>query len=105
MGTHPIFESDFDCLTDMSGNICKIKISIKSFDHSKMSFRYEKTKPLGKLMKKDCQAKEYGDYTDYRFKTVDGDKVEEDDTAEGLCLEDGDAILIFRQQIGGRFEH
>merc|ERR1712037_89765 len=26
MGTHPIFESDFDCLTEKNGKICKWKI-------------------------------------------------------------------------------
>merc|ERR1712174_10042 len=41
MGTHPIFESDFDCLTDMLQNfrICGNCIRKNSFGHSKNYYK------------------------------------------------------------------
>jgi len=49
MGTHPIFESDFDCLTEMAARFSISKFNVVGFDLDMTLCRY-RTKPMMNLV-------------------------------------------------------
>merc|ERR1711931_540405 len=51
MGTHPIFESDFDCLTDRDWLLPKSKWQRKLDEERRLSWPFKRTKPTSSVTK------------------------------------------------------
>merc|ERR1712203_828817 len=108
MGTHPIFESDFDCLTDLSVEMprrraenqpqfirtrrsAEISVKVVGQDGSVVPFRIEKNLPLRQIMQTYCyqQGLEMS-MVRFHFSTPVGPcLVKETDTALRLKMKDG----------------
>merc|ERR1712037_105003 len=62
MGTHPIFESDFDCLTEMSDfktdKKCRIHVAVLGEDGEMLIFKMKTDCRFIKLMSAYCKRKQ-----------------------------------------------
>ncbi|EME31696.1 small ubiquitin-related modifier [Galdieria sulphuraria] len=90
--------------TAMSGSLepsdeSKLQITVRDGEGGQMTFRVRKSTKLKKLMSNYCE-KQGVAYGTYRF-TLDGKRINENDTAETLQMEDGDCIDAFLYQQGG----
>merc|ERR1712037_28857 len=65
MGTHPIFESDFDCLTEMSDfktdKKCRIHVAVLGEDGEMLIFKMKTDCRFIKLMSAYCKRKQIYD--------------------------------------------
>merc|ERR1711881_54982 len=127
MGTHPIFESDFDCLTEKKERLIRqdsltdrdfdlakksamadeeqktehINLKVAGQDGSVVQFKIKKHTPLRKLMQAYCDRQGLQiSLVRFRF---DGNPVKETDTPLALEMEDEDTIDVFQSQTGGYF--
>merc|ERR1711893_106425 len=98
MGTHPIFESDFDCLTDVGfSNMLKLALigaaaaapvltfdrpSVTKKDINFMPFKQEIARPFGKDIVEDYQSEDgnYKYHAEIHYAT--------DDNKDGISLEE-----------------
>jgi small ubiquitin-related modifier len=76
-----------------------IKLKVLAQDNTEIHFKIRRTTPFKKLMEAYCQKQGIA-LTDVRF-VVDGMRILPGQTPKELSLEDGDAIDVLSEQMGG----
>ncbi|KAL2918799.1 SUMO protein smt3 [Polyrhizophydium stewartii] len=76
-----------------------INIKVVAPDQSEVFFKIKRTTPLSKLMNAYCE-RQGKQRSSVRF-MFDGARVEDHATPEQLEMEDGDAIDVMVEQVGG----
>ena len=88
--------------TDQTGATGKeqhINIKVKAQDGTEIYFKIKRTTQLKKLMDAYCQRQGLAN-NQCRF-IFDGERVKDDDTPDGLEMENGDEIDVMVEQTGG----
>jgi hypothetical protein len=96
----PVGSGGMDSTSSSDNRMC---ITIRDGEGVEMTFRVKKTTKMKKLMSNYCE-KHGVAYGTYRF-TLDGKRINEDDTPESLQMEDGDCVDAFLYQQGGGDEN
>ncbi|ORX35451.1 small ubiquitin-related modifier [Kockovaella imperatae] len=76
-----------------------LNIKITSSNHDEVFFKIKKTTKLTKL--KSAYADRVGSDINAIRLMFDGERIQDGDTAESLGLEEGDAIDVVLEQVGG----
>jgi small ubiquitin-related modifier len=76
-----------------------IKLKVVGQDNSEVHFKVKLTTNLGKL-KKSYSDRQGVPVSSLRF-LFDGKRINDDETPKQLEMEDGDAIEVFQEQVGG----
>ena len=76
-----------------------VKISVMGKGGTTFEFRIKNQRPMARLMRAYCEKSDLQSTT-IRF-SFDRARVQPDDTAEGLNMEDGDGIEVFKEMIEG----
>ncbi|KAI7881895.1 ubiquitin-like protein [Lichtheimia hyalospora FSU 10163] len=77
-----------------------INIKVVGEDRNEVFFKIKQTTPLKKLMDAYCERQ--GKSADSVRFLYDGERVQPSDTPQKLEMEDGDAIDVMIEQLGGR---
>ncbi|XP_064097283.1 small ubiquitin-related modifier 3-like [Macrobrachium nipponense] len=80
-----------------------INLKVLGQDGQMVHFKIKKHTSLKKLINAYCERSKLAQTT-VRFR-FDGQPISENDTPQGLEMEDGDTIEVFQQQTGGRSCH
>ncbi|RGB28282.1 ubiquitin-related domain-containing protein [Rhizophagus diaphanus] len=80
-----------------------INLKVVGNDHNEVFFKIKRTTQLKKLMDAYCE-RQGKSLNSLRF-LYDGDRVQSHNTPAELEMEDGDAIDVMVEQIGGRISY
>ena len=76
-----------------------IKLKVVGQDNAEVNFKVKYTTNLGKL-KKSYSDRQGVSVSALRF-LFDGRRINDEDTPKSLEMEDGDAIEVYQEQVGG----
>ena len=92
---------DTAAASNQPGKEIHINIKVKAQDGTEIYFKIKRSTALKKLMDAYCQRQGLGQ-NQCRF-IFDGERIKDDDTPDGLEMENGDEIDVMVEQTGGRF--